>query len=192
MLRNSAPEAQDQRQPNLTVKDKTRRSKRHVSDLKAKRHLSIYAGAVVEQVQRASAATIGDAHVLLPLAAAMGTKDRHVPIQPDQPKKALHESGRLSQRHAEQHNHRQTCLDRGVAEALLPTPLPARPKPLHHVGIKPDRQRSPLLQRFVIGRPVSRLVLRRGPTAHASQLSCWIHAVNPLPDLRNKAILVRR
>ena len=27
MLRNSAPEAQDQRQPNLTVKDKTRRSK---------------------------------------------------------------------------------------------------------------------------------------------------------------------
>jgi len=38
ILRNSAPEAQAQRQPNLAIKDKTRRSRRHVSDLRAKRH----------------------------------------------------------------------------------------------------------------------------------------------------------
>ncbi|WP_206078372.1 hypothetical protein, partial [Poseidonocella sp. HB161398] len=31
------------------------------------------------------------------------------------------------------------------------------------------------------------LVLRRGPTAHAYRLSCWIHAVNPSHDLCNKA-----
>lgn len=43
---------------------------------------------------------------------------------------------------------------------------------------------------FIVSRPVRGLVLRRGPTAHTFQLSRWIHAVNPSPDLRNKASAV--
>lgn len=81
----------------------------------------------------------------------------------------------------------QAGLECTIAEDLLPTSLAAGRWPPNHVGIKPDRQRSPPLQRFVIGRTVRGLVLRGGPSAHASQLSCWILAVKPSPDLCNKA-----
>jgi len=50
-----------------------------------------------------------------------------------------------------------------------------------------ERSRSALLQRRVVRRPVPGLVLRRGPTAHARQLSRWIHTGNPSPNLCNKA-----
>ena len=43
------------------------------------------------------------------------------------------------------------------------------------------------LQCFIVSRPVRGLVLRRGPTAHGIQLSCWIHVVNPSADLCNWA-----
>ena len=56
-----------------------------------------------------------------------------------------------------------------------------------HLGIEPDRKRTALLQRRVVGRPVPGLVLRRGPTAHALQLPHWIQTVNPSRDLCNKA-----
>ena len=40
------------------------------------------------------------------------------------------------------------------------------------------RQRSALLQAVIVKRPSLGLVLRRGPTAHSTQLSRWIHTVN--------------
>ena len=42
------------------------------------------------------------------------------------------------------------------------------------------RQRSTLLQAVIIRRPILGLVLRRGPKAHPTQLSRWIHTVNPI------------
>lgn len=77
--------------------------------------------------------------------------------------------------------------DLGIAEALLATALPARRRDPLHIRIEPDRQRSALTQCFIVSRPVRGLVLRRGRTAHASQLSRWIHAVNPSTDLCNEA-----
>ena len=42
------------------------------------------------------------------------------------------------------------------------------------------RQRSTLLQAVIVRRPILGLVLRRGPKAHPTQLSRWIHTVNPI------------
>lgn len=141
--------------------------------------LGLDADAIDQEVQRTRAAAIGDSYVQRPLATAQGAEVRHGPVHPDQPKKALHKACRLSQRHAEQHLHGQAGLDRGIAETRLPPTFSGWRRLPHHVGIEPDRQRSSLLQRCVIGRPVRGLVLRGGPTAHAIQLSCWIHPVNP-------------
>jgi hypothetical protein len=43
-----------------------------------------------------------------------------------------------------------------------------------------DRQRSALLQAVIVRRPIRGLIFCRGPTAHAFQLSRWIHTVNPI------------
>ncbi|SFQ98313.1 hypothetical protein SAMN04515673_101592 [Poseidonocella sedimentorum] len=145
------------------------------------------AGTVDEQAQRAGASTKGQAHVQCLLAAAQGAEIRHRPVQPDQPQQALDETRGLPERHAEKHLQSQASLDRGIAELLLPPTFSRwrwRPVPLR---IKPDRKRSALLQCCVVRRLVPGLVLRKGPTAHATQLSCWIHAVNPRRNLCNKA-----
>ena len=42
------------------------------------------------------------------------------------------------------------------------------------------RQRSKLLQAVIVRRPILGLVRRMGPTAHLTQLSRWIHTVNPI------------
>ncbi len=78
-----------------------------------------------------------------------------------------------------QHFQDQAGLDRGITEAWLATSPAGRWWPPSHLGFEPNRQRSAPLQRCVARRPVGGLVPCRGPTAHASQLSCWIHAVNP-------------
>ena len=55
---------------------------------------------------------------------------------------------------------RLNSLDRGIAETPLPTTLAGRWRRPNHLGIKPDRQRSALLQCCVVQRPVRGLVLR--------------------------------
>jgi len=56
-----------------------------------------------------------------------------------------------------------------------------------HGGIKPDRQRAAALERFVVGGSVPGLVGGACGSAHALQLPHWIHKVNPLWDLCNRA-----
>jgi len=82
-------------------------------------------------------------------------------------------------------------LDGGVAVGLLAaTPACRRGLPAH-LGVEPDRQRAPALERFVIGRPIRGLVGRGCRSAHPSQLPCWIRKMNPSRDLCNKAGMAR-
>ncbi|SRR6056297_618752 len=70
---------------------------------------------------------------------------------------------------------------------LRASPTFARFSAPPHLGVEPDRQRAPAFERIVIGGPVRRLVSRGSGFAHARQLPSWIHKVNPLRDLCNKA-----
>lgn len=112
--------------------------------------LGLDAIAVDQQVQRDRAAAVKNGRVQRSLAAAQSAGVRHPPVQPDQAQKALDEPGRLSQRHAKQHLHGQTSLDRSVAETWLSPALPRRRRSPHHVGIKPNRQRSKLPECFIV------------------------------------------
>ena len=134
--------------------------------------LGLDAGAIGQKVQRTRAATIGDAYVQRPLATTQGAEERRGPAHPDQAKNAPHKAIRLSWWRTKQHLNGQAGLDRGIAETRLPPTFSGWRRLPHHVVIEPDRQRSPLLQHFVIGRPVRGLVLRSGPIANAIQLSC--------------------
>jgi len=109
-----------------------------------------------------------------------GAEIRHRPVQADQPQQALDEPSCLPRRHTKQDLQRQTSLNGGVTELLLPTAFAARRRRPSHLGIKSDPQGSAPLQAVVVRRPIRGLVCRRGPTAHALQLSRWIHTVNPI------------
>jgi hypothetical protein len=102
--------------------------------------------------------------------ATQGAEVRHHPTQVDKFQQALHEPRRLPQRQAKQHLHRQTRLDRRVAEARLPAAFAGLRRSPCHFWIKPNRQRSAPLQTFIVSRPVRGLVLRGGPTTHAITL----------------------
>lgn len=104
----------------------------------------------------------------------------HGPIQTDQLQQALDKTCRLPKRQAKQNLYTQTSLDCRIDELALPPTLAALGRGLRHLRIKPDRQRSASLQRFIVKRPVLGLVLHRGPTAHDRLLSFWIHKMNPL------------
>ena len=84
------------------------------------------------------------------------------PVQPKQPQQALDEPSCLAKRHAKQDLQRQTSLNGGITELLLPTALAAWWRCPNHLRIKPDRQRSTLLQAVIVRRPILGLVLRRG------------------------------
>lgn len=60
------------------------------------------------------------------LVTAERAEVRHLPVQADQTKQALHELGRLPPGHAEQHLHRQTGLHRSVTLDGLSPALPGR------------------------------------------------------------------
>src|SRR5690606_6356958 len=100
---------------------------------------------------------------------------------------AFDEPGRLPECHAEQHLHCQASLNGSIAVCLLATTLACRRGIPGHLGVKPDRQRAPALERFIVGWPVPGLVSRGCVSAHASQLPHWIHEMNPSPDLCNRA-----
>ena len=100
------------------------------------------------------------------LVAPQGAKIRHCPVQPDQSQQTFQEPGNLPKWHA------------NITELLLPTSLSTWRRRSNYLWIKPDRQRSAPLQAIIVRRPIRGLVLRRGPTAHDLQLSCWFHTVN--------------
>ncbi len=81
--------------------------------------LDLDAGAVDQQVQRSPGATVGDVHCQGFLAARQRAEVWHCPVQAGQAQQALDEPGRLPERHAEQHLHRQAHLDGGITVALL-------------------------------------------------------------------------
>ena len=70
----------------------------------------------------------------------------------------MRQPGRLSERYAKQNLHRQAGLDSSIAVVGLATTLAGGRGLPGHGGIKPDRQRTTALERFVIGRPVPGLV----------------------------------
>jgi hypothetical protein len=82
---------------------------------------------------------------------------RHCPVQADQPQQALDEPCSLSERHIEQHLHRQARLDRRIAMVGPAAALSGRRGFPSHGGIGPDRQRVTVLERLVILGPVSNL-----------------------------------
>jgi len=136
--------------------------------------------AVDQEMQRALRPPMRDVHGQRLLATAQCAEVRHRPLQPNQPEQALDEPRRLSERQAEQNLHRQAGLDGRIAVDGLPPPLASRLSLPGHLGIKPDRQRAPALERLVVGRPVLGLVGRCVRSAHDPQLSRWIHEMNPL------------
>ena len=61
----------------------------------------------------------------------------------------------------------QARLNGRVAGSLLPSAPSIRRWHPDHLKVKPDRQRSTLLQTVIVRQPVCRLVLRWGLAAHA-------------------------
>lgn len=140
-----------------------------------------------EKIQWPLTAMASDGHVKPSLTATKGAEVWYHPLQTDNLKQDLHELRRLVQRHAEEYLHRQTYLDRHIAEARLSATLTRRRWLPSHIWIRQDRKRSAPLQRFITSQPVRGLVLRSGPTAHDLQLSRLLHAVNSSVSLCNKA-----
>jgi len=134
--------------------------------------LDLYARAVDKKVERALKSAIEDVDLQCLMAAAEGAEVRHRPVQSDQPQQALDMAGRLPERHAEQNLNRQAGLDRSIAVVGQPTTLAGGLSAPVHLGIEPNCQRAPALERFVIGRPVPDPVgggvgLRMPPSYHA-------------------------
>ena len=130
-------------------------------------------------MQRALRPTVGDVDGQGLLAARQGAEVGHRPVEPNQPQQAFDEACRLPKRHAEQNLHRKARLDCRIAVRLLSaTPACRRGIPAH-LGVKPDRQRAPALERFIVGWPVPCLAGRGCGSAHAPRLPRWIHEMNP-------------
>ena len=110
----------------------------------------------------------------------ISTEVRRGPAEPNHPQQALDAPSCLAKWHAEQDLQRETSLNGGITELLLPAALAAWWRCPNHLWIKPDRQPSTLLQDVIVKRLILGLVLRRGPTDHSTQLSRWIHTVNPI------------
>jgi len=88
--------------------------------------------AVDQQVQRAVGAAIWDVDSQGFLSAGQRAEVGHGPVETDKPQQAFNEAGRLPQRRAEQHLHRQALLDGDVAVGLLAaTPECWRSLPVH-------------------------------------------------------------
>src|SRR6056297_953708 len=145
------------------------------------------AGAVDQQVKWPPGAPIRDVYGECLLATGQCVEVRDRPVETDQAQQAFDEAGRLPQGHAEQNLHGQERLDGGVAVALLAATLACRRGLPAHLGVEPDCQRAPALERFIVGWPVPGLVGRGCRSAHGAQLPRWIHKMNPSRDLCNRA-----
>lgn len=133
--------------------------------------LDLDPSSVDQEMQRALRAPMRDVHGQRLLPAAQGAEVGHIPVQANQPKQALDESGCLPQRHPEQDFHGKAGLDGGVTvDRLLPTLASGLRSP-NRVGVEPHRQRSSTLERLVIRGPVQGSVGRCVRSAHPHQLS---------------------
>lgn len=146
-----------------------------------------HTGAVDQEMQGTRAGAVGDVNGQRLLAAAKGAEVWHRPAQPGKLKQAGNHTGGLPQRQSEESLQCQAGLDRGVGEHGLTPALAGRTGQPLGLGIEPDRQRSAPRQGKVVVVPVSGAVGRGLRSAHADQLPCWIHKVNPSSHLRNKA-----
>ena len=120
------------------------------------------------------------------LATTKRAEVRHIPVQAVKPQQSLDKASRLPRRHAEQELHRQAGLYGSVAVHGLPPTLASRICRTRHVSFEPDRQRPAPLDRLVTFGPAQNLIVRGGRSAHLSQLSRWIHEMNPSRNLCNR------
>ncbi len=162
--------------------------------------LDLDPSSVDQEMQRALRAPMRDVHGQRLLPADQGAEVGHIPVQANQPKQALDESASpwslgpvafpwldLPQRHPEQDFHGQAGLDGGVTVDRLSPTLASGLRSPNHVGVEPHRQRSTTLERLVTREPVQGSIGRCVRSAHPHQLSSWIHNMNPLRDLCNRA-----
>jgi len=78
-------------------------------------------------------------------------------------------------------------VDSGVAVVPLAATLVCRRGLSAHLAIEPDCQRAPAFKRFIVGWSVPSMVGWRYVSAHACQLPCWFHEMNPSQDVSNRA-----
>jgi hypothetical protein len=90
------------------------------------------------QMQRPGSTTGWDGDVQYLLTAAQGAEVWHFPVKPCQAQEASNKPGRLPKGHPERYLHRQTKLDRRVAELGLTPPFASRRRMPRNLGIKPD------------------------------------------------------
>ena len=134
--------------------------------------LDLDASAVDQEVQWAWRAAIRDVDLQGLLAPRQRAEVGHGPVQAGQAQQALNEACCLSERHAEQHLHRQAGLDGCFTVVRLSAAFAGWTGLPRHLGIEPDRQRATALQSFVISGPVPGLVgggvgLLMRPSYHA-------------------------
>jgi hypothetical protein len=123
------------------------------------------------------------------------------PVHDDQVQQAFVKSGRLAQRHTEEHFLRQAWPESCTFSGLLSVaPAGRRSLPDHSGSNLPYGQRSaivcrpaerrpaPPLKRFILGGLVSGHTVRACRPAHVFQLSCWIHDMNRSPVLCFRAV----
>lgn len=137
------------------------------------------AGAVNQEVQWLTRASIRDLHLDPSLTSAQRRIVRHGPVEPCHFDQARHQPDGLSERQAEQDFQRQAGLDRAIGEYLRMPPLAALLRLPGHVRIEPNRQRPSPRQGGVIVRPVPRTVAGVRRLWHADDLTIQIHKVNP-------------
>jgi hypothetical protein len=145
--------------------------------------LDLDPSAVDQQVRRSLRPMVGDVDGKGFLTAGQRAEVVYRPVETNQPQQARGKPDRLPERHAEQHLHRKARMNGGVAESPMSTALACRPGLSAHLGVEPDSQRAPALERVIVGWPVPSLVTQGYVSAHATQLTCWIHEMNPLQDL---------
>ena len=151
---------------------------------------------VDQEVQRTLRGPMRDVHRQCLLATTERAEVRHLPVQINAAQQAFDKPASpwslgpvafpwldLPERRAEPHLHRHAGLDGRIARAGLPTTLPARFNCPGHIGVQPDRQPATALERLVVHGPVQSRVARWVRSAHAPQLSRWIHEMNPLQPI---------
>ena len=92
--------------------------------------------AVNQEMQRTLRPAMRDVHGKGLLAATERAEIRHLPVRVNQGEQALHEPGRLPQRHPEKDLHRQAGLHGSVAVDRPSPPLACRLRRPRHGSIK--------------------------------------------------------
>ena len=108
--------------------------------------ISFYARTIDQQVQWPCRAFVGDGNGWGSLSLVQGAEVRDRPVQPNTFKKARYKPRRLPHGQPTQNFEGQAGPYGRVAISLLPSSSAGRRSLPHYLRIKPDRQRSALLQ----------------------------------------------